>query len=147
MVEFFWLIVVVIAVLIELLTVGNLLFIWFAMGGIAAYISQHLGLSWEIQIIIFSIVTLISLVIIRPLTNNYLRGEVVSTNMDRMVGKQFRLDRDLTKDSWYQQKVEQDVWSIVESNRRPLSKGTLVEVIAIDGVKLVVKPLTLKEEQ
>lgn len=141
MMDYIWIIVLVLAILIELLTVGNLVFVWFSFGALAAWIGQRLGLRWELQIVLFSLVTLISLFFVRPLTQKYLRGEVVSTNMDRMIGTQFRLENDLDKTTWYQQNVGSTLWSIVEVNRKSLKKDTLVEVVSIEGVKLVVKSI------
>ncbi|NLC05107.1 MAG: NfeD family protein [Erysipelothrix sp.] len=141
MMDYIWIIVLVLAILIELLTVGNLVFVWFSFGALAAWIGQRFGLRWELQIVLFSLVTLISLFFVRPLTQKYLRGEVVSTNMDRMIGTQFRLEKDLDKTTWYQQNVGSTLWSIVEVNRKSLKKDTLVEVVSIEGVKLVVKSI------
>ena len=141
MMDYIWIIVLVLAILIELLTVGNLVFVWFSFGALAAWISQRFGLRWELQFVLFSLVTLISLFFVRPLTQKYLRGEVVSTNMDRMIGTQFRLEKDLDKTTWYQQNVGSTLWSIVEVNRKSLKKDTLVEVVSIEGVKLVVKSI------
>lgn len=141
MMDHIWIIVLVLAILIELLTVGNLVFVWFSFGALAAWIGQRFGLRWELQIVLFSLVTLISLFFVRPLTQKYLRGEVVSTNMDRMIGTQFRLEKDLDKTTWYQQNVGSTLWSIVEVNRKSLKKDTLVEVVSIEGVKLVVKSI------
>lgn len=141
MMDYIWIIVLVLAILIELLTVGNLVFVWFSFGALAAWIGQRFGLRWELQFVLFSLVTLISLFFVRPLTQKYLRGEVVSTNMDRMIGTQFRLEKDLDKTTWYQQNVGSTLWSIVEVNRKSLKKDTLVEVVSIEGVKLVVKSI------
>ena len=141
MMDYIQIIVLVLAILIELLTVSNLLFVWFSFGALAAWIGQRFGLRWELQIVLFSLVTLISLFFVRPLTQKYLRGEVVSTNMDRMIGTQFRLEKDLDKTTWYQQNVGSTLWSIVEVNRKSLKKDTLVEVVSIEGVKLVVKSI------
>ena len=146
MIEYIWLIVLAATILVELLTVGNLVFIWFGFGAIGAWITQLLGFNWQVQVVIFSIITLISLFLVRPIAQKYLRGEVVSTNMDRIIGAQFRLDNALQKDVWYQQQVGPNLWSIIEVNRQRLSKDTLVEVIAIEGVKLVVRSIDQKEE-
>lgn len=139
--NYLWIILIVVAILVELITVGNIVFIWFAFGSVAAYIVQLFNFPLEAQIMVFAIVTLVSLILLRPLANNYLRGEIVNTNIDRIIGTQFRLEKDLEKDKWYQQTVNSETWSIIEVNRNALPKNTIVEVISIDGVKLVVKKI------
>lgn len=140
-----WMILFLFFAVFEFLTPGNLITIWFALGAIGAFFAQQLGANEVIQVIVFLVISLGSLVMIRPFTTNLLRGDTVATNYDRLIGQQFRLERDYDPKVWYQQRVNSDVWSIVNSVHAPLPANTLVEIISIDGVKLVVKQLKERE--
>lgn len=139
-----WFIIAIACILIEMITPSTLLTIFFSFGALFALLASLFIDNVLIQTAIFILVSFVSLLSMRPFFSAMLRGETVSTNTDRMIGTQFRLDNDLVKDKWYQQPVNNNTWSIVSSTNKEISKGTLVEVISIDGVKLVVKEIKEK---
>lgn len=136
-----WLLVCIVMVVFELITVGNLVSIWFAIGALAAFLTAYLTESLIIQIIVFVIVSLASMVLIRPLATRFLRGNVVATNADSIVGRQFVLADPITEDKWGLIRVNGDTWSATTVDQTPIDSGVRVEVIAIEGVKLIVRKL------
>ena len=74
-----------------------------------------------------------------------MRGDTVATNADRLIGHQFKLEYDLDPKSWYQQTVNSDTWSIISARNKLIPANTWVEVISIDGVKLVVREVKERE--
>ena len=145
--DMMWLWVVIFAffAIFEFLTPGNLITIWFAIGALGALLVQQLGLSFVVQLIVFLVVSLGTLLLVRPMTTNLMRGDTVATNADRMIGLQFRLENDLDPKTWYQQTINANVWSIVSAQQEFILAGTWVEVISLDGVKLVVRELKERE--
>lgn len=142
-----WMILFLFFAVFEFITPGNLITIWFALGALGALIAQQLGLHVLLQGLIFVLVSFGTLILVRPFTKNLLRGDTVATNYDRIIGQQFRLDKDYDPKVWYQQSVNSEVWSIINASRNPLKMNTLVEIISIDGVKLVVKEIKEKENE
>lgn len=136
-----WFIIAIACVFIEMITPSSLLTIFFSFGALFALLTSLFIDNVFIQTAVFLIVSFVSLLSMRPFFNAMLRGETVSTNSNRIIGTQFHLDNDLLKDKWYQQPVNNTTWSVISSTNKDISKGTLVEVISIDGVKLVVKPI------
>lgn len=137
--DWVWLIVCLGMLVLEVITVGNLVSLWFSFGALAALGTTFLTDSVAVQLAVFAIVSVAALIMIRPMTKNLLRGNVVSTNADRLIGRQFILNESINQDSWGKIKVHGEEWSATTADQSSISAQTRVEVIAIEGVKLIVK--------
>lgn len=133
-----WIVVTIAAIVIEIVTLGNLICLWFAFGGAFAAILAALHFSETLQIVTFFITSVVTMLIIRPLAYNYLRGNTVPTNSDRLIGKSAKLIKPITEDGWGEIKIDGALWSVVTSDNTPINKGEIVKIIAIDGSKLIV---------
>ena len=78
----FWLVVIVIAVVVEACTV-QLVSIWMVAGGIGALIADLCGAPFWIQTAIFAGVTALALVISRPMVKKVMHFQKVDTNAGR----------------------------------------------------------------
>ena len=137
----FWLMVAVVMIVVELITLGNLVSIWFAIGALVAMFVSIFTTSFAIQVIIFALVSIASMLLVRPIVNRTLRGRMISTNADSIIGRKFHLHDEITNDSWGMINVDGSMWSAVSYDHKPIERDVLVEVIAIAGVKLVVKQI------
>ncbi|CAM2817906.1 NfeD family protein [Erysipelothrix tonsillarum] len=137
--DWVWLIVCLGMLVLEVITVGNLVSLWFSFGALAALGTTFLTDSVAVQLAVFAIVSVAALIMIRPMTKNLLRGNVVSTNADRLIGRQFILNESINQDSWGKIKVHGEEWSATTADQSSIPAQTRVEVIAIEGVKLIVK--------
>lgn len=134
-----WLSVLIVSVVIELLTVGNLISIWFALGSLAAMVANELSLNFYLQAIIFILFSIISLLVFRPLATKYLRGNIVKTNADRALGQVVKLLEPITQDTWGSVKVNGVIWHCISYDNKEIAIGESVKVLAIEGAKLIVK--------
>lgn len=134
-----WLIAAGIFFLIEIATVGFLIF-WLGVGAILAMIASLITDSVLIQTAVFVITSSILIPLTKPLVNKYFDdGKKVATNAYSLIGKNGIVIVDInTADSTGQVKVDGEVWSAKADTN--ISKGTEIEVLKIDGVKLIVKP-------
>ncbi|AZK43789.1 NfeD family protein [Erysipelothrix piscisicarius] len=137
--DWVWLIVCLGMLVLEVITVGNLVSLWFSFAGLAALGTTFLTDNVAVQLAVFAIVSVAALIMIRPMTKNLLRGNVVSTNADRLIGRQFILNEEINQDSWGKIKVHGEEWSATTADQSSISAHTRVEVIVIEGVKLIVK--------
>lgn len=137
--QWLWVIILVGTLIVEVITFGNLVSVWFSMGALAAYLAYLMGLSFPVQLAVFIVVSILSLLAIRPLAANYFRGNIVATNADRIIGQHTTLVKAVKSNEWGEVNVYGTVWSVAELNNRPLDAGTVVEVVAIEGAKLIVK--------
>lgn len=137
--QWLWVIILVGTLIVEVITFGNLVSVWFSIGSLAAYFAYLMGLSFPVQLTVFIVVSILSLLAIRPLAANYFRGNIVATNADRIIGQHTTLVKAVKSNEWGEVNVYGTVWSVAELSNRPLDAGTVVEVVAIEGAKLIVK--------
>jgi membrane protein implicated in regulation of membrane protease activity len=138
-----WLLVAVVLVVAELLTLAFVA-LYFAVGAVGAAIAGGLGASIGIQFAVFGVVALASLVLTRrPLRRALGRTPTVITNAPTVVGKRAVVTRPILEGPGQrgQVRVGTEEWSARGESENAIVEGTTVEVIAIDGVSLVVRPL------
>ncbi len=136
----FWLIALIVFGVVEAATVG-LASIWFAAGALAALISSGLGAPLWIQVVLFLVISFLTLLLIRPLAQRYLIPKQQATNADRVIGAQAvveeeidnRMGRGLVS-------VAGSMWTARSENGQIIPTGVLVRVLRIEGVKVFVLP-------
>ena len=78
-----WLGATVLFGVVEAATAG-LVSIWFAAGSLAALLVTMLGANTTVQIVVFLLVTAVTLVLTRPLVKKYQSGKTTPTNADQI---------------------------------------------------------------
>lgn len=135
-----WLLIAGVCIIIEMMTVGFLVF-WFAVGALIAMITSFFTSSILIQSIIFLISSTILLFFTRPLAKKITKStDLVNTNAYSIIGKRGIVLKDINPiDGSGQVKIETEVWSAKSFSGNRINSGSEIEVIEIDGVKAVVK--------
>lgn len=135
-----WLVILVALVVIELLTMG-LTTVWFAGGALVATLASLLHLPFTIQIILFLVVSALLLYFTRPIAVKYFNKDRVRTNAESLVGRQAIVISEIDNlQGIGQVNVGGMEWTArSKSDDVPLPVGTVVIVLAIDGVKLIVE--------
>lgn len=136
----YWFLLTIILIFIELITV-NLVTIWFAFGSVAAMVTGSFTESLIIQVIVFIVVSLISLLVTKPLIRKFKMTKIEPTNVDRVVGKVGVVTKKISKMKYGEVKVLGSIWTAV--SEEAIEEDTKVIVKKIDGVKLIVE----KEEK
>ena len=132
----FWLIVVLILSFFEVVTV-QLVSVWFIVSALVSLIISIFYDNFFVQFLVFVVLGVILLITTRPILNKWLKkGGTYKTNLDRVVGMKGIVTEDINKNSIGEVKVDGKRWSAISSDK--LEKGTLVDILKIDGVKLVV---------
>lgn len=137
----FWLVFLIAAIVIEVMTLG-LTTIWFAGGAVIAILAAMLHAPIAIQVILFLVVSLVLLFFTRPIAVKYFNKDRVKTNVESLVGRQAVVVEEIDNlqgagqvtvggQQWTARSVEDKV---------QIPAGTIVKVMAINGVKLMVKP-------
>lgn len=136
----FWLIVIIISIAVEVATLG-LTSIWFAGGALVALAAAALHLPLAVQIVLFVAVSLLLLFFTRPIAVKYFNKDRVKTNVESMVGRQAIVISEIDNlQGTGQVNVGGQEWSArSEDDEIRLAVGAVVDVLAIDGVKLIVK--------
>lgn len=131
-----WLIAFLGLLLVEFLTVG-LVSIWFAVGALAAMITTFITDSIVVQAIVFVIVSVIALLITRPLMKKFKSVGFEPTNSDRVVGKIAEVTKDIKPNQYGEVIIFGVEWMAVSDEE--LTVGDKVVVEKIEGAKLIVK--------
>lgn len=136
----FWLVAFVILLVIEILTLG-LTTIWFAGGAVVAFVLALLDVGLPIQIIAFLIVSIVLLILTRPIALRFFNQRREKTNVDSLIGqKAVVLEQIDPLRSVGRVEINGMEWSAkTEDMGIVIEPGEIVEVQAVQGVKLVVK--------
>lgn len=139
----FWLIVAGIFFIGEIFTVGFLIF-WFGIGALLAMITSICTDNLIIQTTVFVISSGLLLFLTRPFVNKYVRPDKdgTVTNAKSIVGRKAIVTEDIDPLKGVGLvKVGEEIWSAVSEKQELITKDTKVEVVDINGVKAVVKPI------
>ena len=136
----FWLIVLVVLIATEIATMG-LTTIWFAAGALVAAIISLLGENVWWQVGIGLVVSLLLLFFTRPIAVKYFNRERVRTNVESLVGRQAIVISEVNNlQGTGQVNISGQEWSArASSDSVTYPVGSVVNVVAISGVKLIVE--------
>ena len=127
-----WLIISGVCFIAEIATVGFLIF-WF---GVAALITCLLSLFISnviAQTVIFVILSVSLICLTRPFAEKMNKNDNIVTNSNAIIGKEGV--------------VTKDIWTAISTYTDIIPKGSTIKVLSIDGVKLVVEPVTIKQPE
>lgn len=136
----FWIIVAGIFFVIEMATVGFLVF-WFGVGALAAMVVSLFTTNIAIQTAVFVFSSTILLFFTRPLVNKFTKDDKeVQTNAYSIIGKKGIVIKEIDPILGQGQvKIGTEVWSAKTLGDKKIKEGSEIEVTEIDGVKAVVK--------
>ena len=136
----YWLILFVILLIVEILTMG-LTTIWFAGGALVAFAAGVLGFGTAVQIIVFVVVSVILLIVTRPIAVKYFNKERQKTNAESLIGQQALVLEDIdTLQSKGRVEINGQEWAAkTDEPEGSIEKNTVVVVEGIQGVKLIVR--------
>ena len=135
MAAIYWLIAFVVLLGIEAATT-----IWFAGGALVAFVLALLGVSVQVQLAAFVIVSFILLFFTRPFALKYVNHNTVKTNSESLIGKHAKVTTEVNNTEGTGAAVlnGQEWTARAEDDGKIYPAGTLVEVKDIRGVKLIV---------
>ncbi len=135
-----WLIVTVVLSVIEIFTLG-LVTIWFAAGAAIAFLLSLFDVPLAVQVAAFLVVSIVVLVLVRPIAAKHFNNRLKKTNIDAYVGRKLiaRTEIDNLKGTG---KVDMDgsTWLAVSSvDNIVIPQGAEVRVVEVKGAKLIVE--------
>jgi len=133
-----WVIIAVVCGSIEIFTMG-LWFLWLALAALLVAVGVRLDwlgtLQW--QLLIFAFFTLIFIIFTRPLAIKFFKTKDTISNVKALVGQHGISTTDIEPLQYGQVKVNGEIWTAISNHE--IKSGTKIEVIDIDGVKLIVQ--------
>jgi membrane protein implicated in regulation of membrane protease activity len=82
-----WIVLTIIFLVIEVVTAGAMVSIWFFVGALAALLAEYLGAGLILQFLIFFVVSLALLFMTKPFIKKYVRPVLSKTNADRIINE------------------------------------------------------------
>ena len=134
-----WLIAMIVLLGVEA-AVPGLVSIWFALGALAALISALFHAPLWLQVVWFVAVSLVTLILTRPLVKKYINSRTTPTNADMGIGKDAvvteRIDNLHAKGAVL---LDGKTWTArMDDETQYAEVGETVKVLRIEGVKLIV---------
>lgn len=137
----YWLFAAAAFLVLEMLTMG-LTTVWFAGGALVAALAAVIGMPLAVQIGAFIVVSVVLLILTRPLAQKYLNNRTVKTNVDSLIGEICIVTQTIDNlKAEGQVMIKGQVWTArsISDDVKP-EKDTRVRVNRISGVKLIVEP-------
>ncbi len=144
----YWLIAGAVLCVLEMITI-TLTCIWFAGGAVVAAIAAQIGLPLIVQLIIFAIVSVVLLIMTRPIAVRYVNEQTKKTNVDALVGQHQTVAETIDPTKNQGKIIIGDVeWGAKPADGKSIiEEGTEVVITEISGVKLVVEPVDEADEE
>lgn len=139
-----WLIIAIIFALVEIYY-NSFFLLWFLIGALVALITSLFLHNLLVESTIFLIISLtLLLMFTKYFTRKFSNKKTLAMNTDKLIGSrgivikrigQNHLESGLVK-------LDGEVWSAISSSSNAIAEGSIVEVKAIKGVRLIVSSTT-----
>ncbi len=135
---YLWILTIIVSLVVEAGTYA-LVAIWFVPAAAVCIVLSVFDLSIAVQVVTFFVLSLICILFFRKHVEKALKKKAVPTNADAVIGKIGIVTEDIDNINFKGQvKVGGQVWTARTNDSSLLEKGETVEVLAIEGVKLIV---------
>ena len=134
-----WLMLLVVLVAGEAITVG-LTFIWFAAGALGGLLVSVLGGAVWLQVVVFLILSAVTLVLVRPAAAKLLTPGISPTNADRVLSQIALVTEEIDNIAETGQvKLFGQVWTARSESGEVIPVQSRVRILRIEGVKVFVR--------
>lgn len=144
-----WLGIIVVSILVEFFTL-ELVSIWVSLGSLVALIMDLCGVSIEWQIIVAVVVSVVCILGLRRFCVKFLLKGKEKTNMDLLINCKVKLIKAISQEQEGMVKHNGIEWTARSEKGESIKEGSLVEIIGVQGNKLIVKKVkqdkTIKRE-
>mgnify|MGYP002795765261 FL=1 len=141
-----WVVLMVVFLVVEAATAG-LTCIWFAIGSLAALIAALFDAQLWLQIVWFLVISFVTLYFTRPLVKKYVNSRSQPTNADMVIGKEALVTEDIDNvEATGAVSVGGKVWTARSADGGRIKSGAVVNVLRIEGVKLIVEPVPAQSQ-
>lgn len=134
-----WLAALIVLLIVELLTMG-LTTIWFAGGALIALIAALCGAPLWLQIVLFIVVSIVLLLVTRPIAMKYWNKDRIKTNAESLIGQTALVTEEIDNlKANGVVTVNGNEWTARSADNRLIPKDAVVIIKEIQGVKLLVE--------
>ena len=137
-----WLAIAVVFLVVEGMTV-EIISVWFAASALISMVFDLIGLGIYWQLGAFIITSILLIVFTRPLITKYLKRNESKTNVDSLIGEIATITKEILPDDRGEARIKGQYWLAISASNEYIEVGSKVNIIAIEGAKLIVKKINL----
>jgi membrane protein implicated in regulation of membrane protease activity len=143
-IRWIWVALVIIFALIEIFTLG-LTTVWFAIAALIMVFLSFFNIPPSVQVLIFLAISAVLLIFTRPVAIKKFKVGREKTNVDSLVGKHVLVTKKITEFEKGEVKISGLFWAARSDSGTEIAEGTKCEILRIEGVQLIVRPLSEEE--
>lgn len=136
--KFLWLAIAIVFAIGELMT-PTLTLIWFSIGAIIVMFLSSIIKSILIQVIIFAVISTVMLIIATKKFVKEDKDYKYNTNLQAIINKKALVKETIPKNKTGIVVLEGEEWTAISNGEDDINKDEVVNIIKIEGVKLVVE--------
>lgn len=138
---YLWLIAAGVFFIIEIATVGFLIF-WLGIGALLAMLTSFITDNIAIQTAVFVVTSAALIPLTKPFVDKFTKKDSMPTNSYSLIGKKGIVTKEINSiNGTGLVKINGETWSAKTEDESLIPQSTEIEVVSIDGVKLIVKPI------
>lgn len=137
---FVWITVFTITLFIEFNT-ADITTIWFCVSALVSFFLALFDVNYLLQIIIFSVLSILLVYITRPLTKKIMNKTLIRTNADKIITQIGVVTKEISDDEIGEVKVNNELWRAVNVDSSNINVGEKVSIVSFNGNKVVVSKI------
>lgn len=135
-----WVVIIILAIIAEAET-AEFVSCWFVVGGILGLILDFFRVDIYIQILSAVIVSVLLILISRPLVKKLTKNDDVPTNVDRIKGMIGVVTKEIKAGEKGAVKVNYQTWTAISKTEETFKEGEKVLIKEIEGNKLIIEKI------
>lgn len=135
-----WITVFTITLFIEFNT-ADITTIWFCVSALVSFFLALFDVNYLLQIIIFSVLSILLVYITRPLTKKIMNKTLIRTNADKIITQIGVVTKEISDDEIGEVKVNNELWRAVSVDSSNINVGEKVSIVSFNGNKVVVSKI------
>lgn len=137
-----WVIISIVCLILELSS-GDFFILCFAIGAAVSAIVAGCGASLTVQIIVFAVVSALSLLLVRPALIKKLHkpNRERLSNADAMIGQEGRVSEPIEAGGYGRVAIDGDDWKAQSTDGSAIDKNVRVRVVKMESIIVTVEPI------
>ena len=132
-----WFIICLIAVGVELST-SQLVSIWFAGGAFISLILACFNVSWQIQLIVFASLSILLLIVTKPILEKKIIDVHKNQNVNSLVGQEIIITKEVSLNHPGEGKIRDVTWTCKTMDQSNFEIGEICEIKAVNGNSIII---------
>ena len=135
-----WSVIFVGTLIVEFLT-ADIDTIWFCLSSLVCTVLAAFKVHYLIQLGVFIVLSIILMLLTRPLTKRMMEREIVKTNSDKLIGSIGVIYSEINENEIGEVKIDGQIWRAINRDGLSFDVNEKVIIEGISGNKLIVVKL------